>query len=565
MNYLREVPLVIFLVGAVFASIYFVLVRNLSPSLQIGCLRRLALACGALTLTMFVALNFVALRGYFIWGDEANILSIAAAGLHGQPVYHAVTSPDLCYSLMYGPLTFLVYQALLVIGGGRFWILKAAVGLVNLLTCAVLFSILRKFVRRETALALIAFPLCALLLQAPSSFGIRSDAWIVLAMALATRSALIESEFLASVLTGVAAGIAIDFKVTVAPTFLLLLLMLYRRWGIKSVFISAGSSIATALVPFALPSVSLINYLSWLLATGHEGLDRNLVIYSFHYAVFLAAPLILLQLLGINPWQKKLHTGSVAEKCLLTVCLLLAAVISAKPGAGPWHFWSLLPILTAYLALAIGRSPQSSPVRLEYGVLLIALGSTLIAVADLRRDFIALCAPSATITEMLKDGRQDLDLYEALYRGRTLQMGYGESPDEVAETLRYILPLNGQRYTLDGSAFSVESSDGLPFPHGIIEKMERCSNSVWLFLMGNAHSSVASGSYFPRTSATHFYSITRWNDKGRSSMHGVAELNNSSGRGRVGRSPSFAKKSEGWGTRLPPEKLDTPEKQATQL
>src|SRR5260370_39235405 len=221
LQYLRELPLVLFLVGAVFASILFYLLRRLPPGHKSTLLRGVAVGSGILTLSIFIVLNLISIRGHMLYPDEANILSIAATGLHGQPVYHPVAAPDLCYSLMYDPDTFLIYQALFLIGGGRFWVLKTAVVLANLLTSCILFSLLRKFIPRQAALSLIAFPLCALLLNVYSSFSLRSATWIVLAMSLATRFAFIESELPAAILTGVSAGIPIRPKTTLPPAFLL--------------------------------------------------------------------------------------------------------------------------------------------------------------------------------------------------------------------------------------------------------------------------------------------------------------------------------------------------------
>jgi len=282
---LREAPLVWFLAGASFAVLCVLALRKTEFTRRSVCLRRMATGAGLLTLTIFVALSLYSVRSYMLDGqDEADILSISAASLHGQPMYHAINSPRFSYAMVYGPLTFLTYRAGLLAGGGRFWVLRAVVVAANLLLCLVLYSTFRKAIRRGAALALMALPLGELLVQARVEFGLRADAWIVLATALAVRSSLIDSVGAAAVLTGFFVGIAIDFKATVAPASLLLLLMLYRRGGVKPAAVAAGVAAVVALAPFTLPNISLANYWLWLTVAGREGISVGMLGWLAAYA-----------------------------------------------------------------------------------------------------------------------------------------------------------------------------------------------------------------------------------------------------------------------------------------
>jgi len=478
---LRELPLVWFLIGALFAGLCILLLRRTESSWRLVYLRRLAMGAGLLTLAIFVALNLYSIRSYMLDADEADILSIAMASLHGQPMYHAVNSPNFSYSMIYGPLTFLIYRVGLVIGDGRFWVLRAMLVVANLLLCCVLYSTFRKVVRRDTALALMALPLCQLLVQVKYAFGLRPDAWIVLAMALAVRSTLIDADLTAAVLTGFFAGIAIDLKATVGLAFLLLLLMLYRRSGSKPVAIAAGVATVTALIPFALPNISLVDYWLWLTVAGHEGVSVGMVGWSLAYAIFMILPLVVFRLCGINPWPGTPGRRSLPEIALFICCLLAAVAVASKPGAGIWHFWQLMPILAAYVALAAGRSQTSNTERVAYAILIVTLGSTAVALPYVRRDISTLKAPSAAVLEQLSLGERQIGDYLNLYRGRTIQVGYGRWHSPV-ESLRYIPVLHGQPYTLDGSerleVFLVR------FPYRVLEKMNHCTDDVWLIPHG---------------------------------------------------------------------------------
>jgi hypothetical protein len=108
---------------------------------------------------------------------------------------------------------------------------------------------------------------------------------------------------------------------------------------------------------------------------------------------------------------------------------------------------------------------------------IVAMGSLAVALSFVWRDFGLLRAPDPAVKEQLRLGRQEIDAYMQVYRGRTIQEGYGNWRSPV-ESLRYIPVLRGQPYTLDGSE-RLEVYF-VPFPKGILEGMEHCGGNVWL-------------------------------------------------------------------------------------
>lgn len=478
LNVLRELPLVWFLVGSMVAWLCAVALRGSAPERQTLVLRRLALGAGLLTVGMYLALNMASLHCFLFQGDEADILAIAAASLHGQPVYHALDSPDFGYSLRYGPMTFLVYRRFLVWGGEQFWVLRALVFAANLMVCASLYGIFRKTMRRDRALALTAMPLGALMEQMKYALGMRADVWIVLTVALAVRAALMESGVWAGLLVGVFLGLAVDLKATVAVTALLVLVLLYQRHGVKPVMMAAGTATLTALAPFRLRGFSLTTYLEWLNSApaGLRSFNHELIIPALAYGAFLMSPLVLMRCMGIDPMPGERGRRAVVHWVVVVCCVLAVASIAAKAGTGMWHLWQLIPLLAGYLAIALRRPETAGTRRAEIAVLAIALGGMAIGLSFLRRD-VVLVQVAAAQEQELRVGRSELDAYLQAYRGRTVQVGYGEWHPTV-EWLRYIPVLDGQPYTLDGSARLEEFFER--FPSGIITKMTHCTNDVWL-------------------------------------------------------------------------------------
>ncbi len=485
---LRELPLVWFLIGASLAWLCAVLLRSVEPERRRTLARRIGLGAGLLTLGLYVALNLAAGHCVFFQGDEADILAISAASLHGQPVYHSLHSAEFGYSLRYGPVTFLLYRAVLALCGGGFLALRAVVLAANLLVCLSLYSIFRKALRRDVALALLALPLGAVMEQMRYALGMRADIWILLTVALATRAAMMDVGLWAGVLTGICLGLAVDLKVTVLAAALLVVLLLYRRHGLRSVVTAAVLAAAVGLAPFALPEFSLPNYVAWLHAVpgGLHSISPDLVVPALAYAAFLLLPLLLLQWAGIGLLQGSQRRTAVALWASIVGCALAVAWVADKPGTGVWHFWQLIPVQAGYLAMALGSTEASSlqgkggSLRREFVVLALALGGMAIGLSFAPRDATTVSEARAQAVE-LRRGRVELEAYLSEYRGRTLQVGYGQWHG-TAEWLRYLPVLHGEPYTLDGSPRLEEFFES--FPDGVITRMDHCSDDVWLIPHG---------------------------------------------------------------------------------
>ncbi len=453
-------------------------------------LQRIAFFAGLSILATYLIFTLCSLRSFTLDFDEANILSIAAASLHGQPVYHSLHSPDASYAYQYGPMTFLIYRTAMVFGQGAFWVLRVPVVLANIFFCLALLSTLRKFVNWQMAVALMAFPLCAMMHYVNCSLGLRADIWILLALALALRCSLMERPWLAILLTGVFGGLAVNFKVPAVLGFSLILVMIFRRFGVKAAIVTLITGTATALAPFAIQNISLKNYLAWVGQSGKTGPDPHVMPFCFFYAIFLLLPLLALRWAGLPIWPSTSAEGArrftFVEPTLFALCLFAGAFVSSKVGAGPYHLWQLLPIVSVYVATSIAarRRADGIPLRLDYALCVLAVTSTVFGLAFIKRDMRNIHVPTPAEAADLSLGRQELQRNLDLYRGRTLQVGYGPTPRESAEMLRYIPVFHGQPYTLDGAG-RLEAWM-LPFPANIPKRMINCTDDVWMIPHGES-------------------------------------------------------------------------------
>jgi hypothetical protein len=411
-----------------------------------------------------------------IQGDEANILSISAAGIHGLPMYNPPASPDSTYSLMYGPFTFLIYRLALIAGGvDHFWIMRAAVISANLALCGALYLLLRRFVSAYKSLALLTFPLSILLQHAEISFGLRSDIWIVLFSTLSIICSLSQAELPAIILVGVMSGVIVGFKITAGPAIFFPFLMLYRRFGLRAIVNSSLIATLITLLPFTLRDISLRSYVSWLFFTRSEGISLFNLEINIAFAVFLISPCLLMEV-----FMARSNMGfrqRLSEFTIILVCIVLA-LMTSKSGAGPHYLWHIVPSIAVYLAL-VSKDMENTPIGEQVVPLyFIAVACTLFACVNLPRAWqqirISLMPPGVHVAQ------QAIDQYLDFYRHHSsIQMGYGLGDGDYRTQLRYILVYRGQPYTIEGNTGRFETRL-LPFPSNVLNRMENCKNDVWL-------------------------------------------------------------------------------------
>lgn len=476
LRFMREIPLVWFLLGCLFAKICASQISGGSEPGRERIYRRIAFGAGLLVLCLYGALSVASLHCFLMQGDEANILSISAAGIHGLPIYNSPRSPDTSYSLMYGPLTFLVYRLALMLGGvSHFWVIRSFVVIANLSVCAALYLLLRKFISVFAAVALMAFPISVLMQHPENSLGLRSDIWIFLFSTLAITCSFLETESVAVLLVGLMGGLIVGFKITAGSAILLPLLLLYRKFGLRSVITSSLVAIAVTFLPFTLPEMSLHNYISWLLFTRAEGLSPLFASENLAFALFLISPSVLIEI-SSNPVGSRFRKR-LPEFLVIVFCLILA-ILTSKNGSGPHYLWHIVPAATLYPALVLSDS-ENSPLRNRISSLYyIAVACALFACVNLPRAWQntrqCLMPPGMRVAEA------SIDRYLDFYRNRSsLQVGYGYTDGDYRSEIRYIPIYRGQPYTIEGNTARFETRL-LPFPINVLKQMETCKDDVWL-------------------------------------------------------------------------------------
>ena len=408
-------------------------------------LRWFAAADGAVALGMLLAVAALNVRtAGFLVSFGANVLSVAAAHAHGQPMYHRVGGPRL-YSLVYGPYAFLVYEPML-----RFRDALTAVKLellaLDALTLWTLFQLLRRRgqVPWQTAVALTGFAAACLLAVPAGVLGVRGDVWVVFALAAGLLAVDARRWWLAAFVVGLSCGFCVDVKVPLIVEGLLLLLLLWRRHGANATILAAACAATVAAAPFACASISLRNYAAWLALSGHRETFAGIVAANLLFAAWLLLPAWLVwRRSGIRACDER-HW---LELALFIAALLTALVTGSKSGGGPWHLWPLLPFVLLWTARRLAqcepRQAQRLPAALAFAALVVAGRWGLRAVR------MELPQASAAARATAQQQRAELLAFAENHSEIVVQLAPGAEMTSAAGDLRYSLVQAGEPYFLD--------------------------------------------------------------------------------------------------------------------
>lgn len=516
MRVLLESPLVLFCVC--FIPIW-VFLRKTNPAERT--LRTVGANCGIMSVAVFSFLLMLNIfKPGFFWHDEATILSISSAYLHGEPIYHASSAASY-YSLLYGPATFLVYVPFLlfyphpVVGAH---VAGAIAGLADLI---LLYRILRVYVAPSLAKALLPVVTATLLVLYEVLLGTRGDSWLLGCFGLAVWAVFLRRQMLAFTLSGVACGLAIDFKITVFPVVILLIVILcgfHEQDRRRAVLVATLSALTAALALFATSQISLWAYSQRLSFVGRQHLHLSQSVQNLLFASFFSGGAILIPLLGS---RAKPHGESKRLIILLYLVALASCVLSgSKDGAGPWHLLPMLPFTLLFMAREVSlRLPSCTPMRTTLSrpgqsgrtlvvVMAISLAATIVTVRYALRTLISMHVESfATGNERQRSAEAEMRSAMKNYPGKNVSMGYGSILADDGSSLRFELPLAGQQYFFDANAVVEGLKENVAIPAGVVSRVNGCSD-VWLIPHGEVPFSTSLKDVLPVTGFQYLFPDT---------------------------------------------------------
>ena len=430
---------------------------------------------------------------HMIYHDEPTVIAVAAAELHGQPLYHAADAGDR-YSVLYGPMVFWVYVPPMLAHIVDLRVYQIWVGLPLLFAGLIVFRIVRRAGSHfGSGLALLPYTVTVFIVAA-NEWAMKGDAWMLLFFSLELQLALVLPANAAVVAVAVAASLLINVKATAVCLACVPMAILGRRLGgAKALQAGLLAAVFTAL-PFLVPGVSARHYIYWLRTSSRHGIDLHMVAGNTALMIFMALPVSVLLCLLV--WWERTQTlrwlgqHRIVILVSVTACLVLV-VTGAKVGAGPWHCAPMAPLF-AWFTAVLWRRCRELPLLVQ------PLPRAFLATAVLSQLLVgALALRSGVVVHWRGDypashtvpGRllaQDLASIVRAYPRTQIQMGYGDDETYEMTWQRPILVLLGNHYSLDADNLNEMEFAGIGLPEATLAELRTCRSRMYLIPKGAA-------------------------------------------------------------------------------
>ena len=445
-------------------------VRDLSNTLAGAGL----LFVSVLALVAYVALViFYATDPHYFDAAEPTMTAVGWLFHIGQPIYHAVDSAER-YSHIYGPMAFIAHGVALGVFGPSIEVSKWVGGSLALVSLGLTFIALKT---QTTVLrAVVITGVFALLMLGfrNYSFWTRAEPLLIFCVSAGLVAAVQGKGRLSGVLLGVFAGLLWNLKATGLIYSLPLFVILFRRLGWRTTFMSALMAVIVAVLPFiALSNASFDGYVTWFRLSAANGLVWVLFTRNLEWAAYFLVPVVLALLL------KQPVVKDAAIVTLVTLAAGAVVVIAgSKPGAGPYHLLPLLPVIGFMVASLLGRQVSlnpPAPVQLTL--------ASFVAVAAA----IAFVQQAQFVTTMQGRGAlheiRDIETFVSQHPG-VVEMGYGVHDPWTFE--RPVLVFRNNAYLLDAPAVGEHQLAGVTVPPATFDALRMCRVNYWLIPKGEA-------------------------------------------------------------------------------
>jgi hypothetical protein len=420
-------------------------------------------ALGALAAFAAIAGWYATQLAYFDQA-EPTIPAVAAVFAAGKPLYPALDAPER-YAHVYGPVLFIVQASALTLIGPSIAVSKA-VGVA-----AIFFSLLGTAwvvaARRGVVAGVWSSAACAVVYLAfgDVTFWTRGDPLLILLVVAGIAAADRRDGWAAIYVLAVVLGLSFNVKLT-GPVYLVPVVALGLRdrgWRDWVALVAMAAFIAAA--PFALPNVSAVHYLDYLVLSAGNGLSAATLRHNAEWALFLCAPLAAV-------WQAPNRDRTVREAALWMIpAVVLIGVAGAKLGGGPFHLLPFVPAIAFLFAASIDGSEWRhwygrviTPAVLSVSLLLAAAQQWLFVQTVRARD--------------LHQASAEIRMFVQSHPGSAPAIGYAGT--SYLSLIRPEVVFKSGTYLLDAPAVQEHQLAGLAVPASTIRAIATCVVPIWL-------------------------------------------------------------------------------------
>jgi len=401
---------------------------------------------------------------------EGNIVIGGWLWAHGAQLY-ALQDGLAQFANIYGPLAYLAdLPGMLLLGPGII-ASKLSAALALLATIGLTAFRFRRAAPMPAIQGMFLL-IAGFAALSPMSFWTRADPFEALLVAAALASAA------SPICVGVCIGLAVNFKIHAFLYFLPIVFELWTRRGWRAAPSLIACAAATFFAPFLLPGISLHDYLATLAQQiGGRARTTELLAPVFAYGAALALPVLL------PLCRRKAPAVDRRYGIAALTSLVLIAYVASNPGAGPYHFLPLIPVLAeARRRLAsdgIGAQFATFP------LLFFAAATTHLALAQIeeRRSWHAYAGEALALARQAPPG--------------TVDIGYGDNQRsyEIAQLAKVELSLHGYPRRVDGQILMELRTTHVDGSRRWIPDLTECRTSRWLLPRGEEPFAVRSYFY----------------------------------------------------------------------
>jgi hypothetical protein len=323
------------------------------------------------------------------------------------------------------------------------------------------------------------------------TFWTRSDPLLILCTTIGLAGSLAASPWTAAFLVGLAAGSAINLKVTGAVYLIPVVVLALSKHGGRVVSSSVAIGAVAAVVPFLVPRISIAHYVDYLRLSARNGLLPSKLLENAEWSLFLLTPL-LVTWWSVRNTRRERQTGRFLAALIGSVAVI--AIVSAKPGGGAFHLLPFVPLLGyAMLAVPDGMWSGSAAMRLA-GAFVISAATIAVP-----RQFIFI---QTVVDRHLESAIADVRGFAGEKPTKRIAVGYaGTSHLSHARTE---LVFRTGDYLIDAPAVQEHGLSGLGIPAATIRAIDGCRVDYWLipralepFAVPSAYQPIGPADVFP--------------------------------------------------------------------